>query len=1059
MKLPIIFLLLASALPAGALPPEQVEFFESHIRPVLAQECYECHSTAGKRKGGLLLDSREGWMTGGDSGEVILPGNPKESLLLQSIRHEDPDLKMPSKGAKLEPRILENFEKWIAMGAPDPRDRPPTKEELTKDTDWNAVRERRKGWWSFQPITDPEPSIAVENAWSSHTVDRFLLAAMEKEELRPAAEGDPSALLRRLSFVLTGMAPTREETRAFAEATSRDPQAAWEAAVDRLLASPRFGEKWARHWMDWVRYAETHGSEGDPQIPFAWRYRDYLIRALNADVPLPQLIREHIAGDLLEQPRVHEKLGINESAIGAAHYRMVLHGFTPTDALDEQATFTDNQIDTLTKTFLGLTVSCARCHDHKFDAISQTDFYALYGVMASGRPATIDANLPERQTQHTERLAPLKERIRHTLAAAWLTRIDAAGQRLRAWKLKDDKEKAALAKGDTGALAAWLRLTALPPEQWEAEWRREQHETRKAAERLEAFRKQPAQLHWDLRSADRGQWLADGAGLSRGASPAGEFRILPEGDRAIAGVFPAGIYSHLLTDKHRAVLQSPPFPAEGGKLWLRIRGEGNASARYVVRNYPRTGTIYQKAELNSANDQWIHWPLEYWKGDTLYVEITTEADQPVETRNAERSWFGVAEVLLSKDANAPAPPVPGAPLQALCDDAEPAPRNADELAALYMRVLRQCVEAWQAGQMNDTQAEFLGQFLRLDLLPNRLADLPEAAPLIAEYRQIEADVPMPTRVPGVLEGFAFDQSLFVRGDHKQPGEPVPRRFLESIDPTPFLPGEKQSGRRELAERFIAPENPFTTRVVANRIWHHVFGRGLVATPDNFGRLGEQPTHPELLDHLATRLQREGGSLKQLIRYLVTTRAFRLDSRAAPESAERDPENKLLSHFSSRRLDAEAIRDSMLALTGRIDCSDGAPADGGSYRRSVYTRVIRNNLDPFLSAFDFPVPAATRGRRDSTNVPAQALAMLNDPAVIRWAGDWARRILADPQCADDSARVHQMFAEAFARQPSGTETEQSLAFLRSLADEGLERDHAWRSFAQAIFNTKEFLYLR
>lgn len=1057
MKSTVAVLLLASALPAAALPPEQVEFFESRIRPVLAQECYECHSTAGKKKGGLLLDSREGWIKGGDTGEVIVPGKPEESLLLQSIRHDDPDLKMPSNGAKLEPRILEDFEKWIAMGAPDPRDRPPTKEEVAKDTDWNAVRERRKGWWSFQPITNPAPPTVKERSWSSHPVDRFLLAAMETQGLHPATEADPQVLMRRVSYVLTGLPPTPEEMRAFVEAHRRDPQAAWETAVDRLLASPRFGEKWARHWMEWMRYAETHGSEGDPQIPFAWRYRDYLIRALNAEVPLPQLIREHIAGDLLEQPRINKTLGINESAIGAAHYRMVLHGFTPTDALDEQATFTDNQIDTITKAFLGLTVSCARCHDHKFDAISQTDFYALYGVMVSGRPATIDVNLPERQALHTQRLASLKERIRQTVAAAWFTRIDEAGQRLRAWKPKDEKERAALLKDDASPLAAWLRLTAIPREKWDEEWRREQREVSKAAQQLHAFRSQPAHVRWDLRSADRRQWLTDGTGMSAGASPAGEFRVAPEGDRALAAILPAGTYSHLLTDKHRAVLQSPSFPAEGGKLWLRVRGE-KARARYVVHNYPRTGTIYLKADVNSDADQWINWPLDYWKGDTLYVEITTEADQPVETKHVERSWFGVAEVLYAKDANAPAPPVPGAPLHALCDASEPVPRTLEELTALYVSVLRQCVEAWQAGDMNDAQAEFLGQFVRLDLLPNRLADLPEVAPLIAEYRQLEAEVPVPTRVPGVLEGFAFDQPLFVRGDHKKPGDPVPRRFLESINPAPFLPGEKQSGRRELAEQFVAPENPFTARVIANRLWHHIFGRGLVATPDNFGRLGEQPTHPELLDYLATRLQRE-GSLKQLIRYLVTTRAFRLGSRVSPEAGERDPENKLLTHFSTRRLEAEAIRDSLLALTGKIDCSDGAPTDGSSYRRSVYTRVVRNRLDPFLSAFDFPVPSATRGRRDSTNVPAQALAMLNDPAVIKWAGDWSKRILADTRYPDDPARVRRMFTEAFAREPSDVETEQSLAFLRTLTDEGLDRGSAWRSFAQAIFNAKEFLYLR
>ncbi|MGV3532948.1 MAG: DUF1553 domain-containing protein, partial [Chthoniobacteraceae bacterium] len=675
------------------------------------------------------------------------------------------------------------------------------------------------------------------------------------------------------------------------------------------------------------------------------------------------------------------------------------------------------------------------------------------------RPALIDVNTPDRQMLGVDELTSLKTRIRHEVATEWLRRTEEVGQRLRAWKPKDDKEKNALLQNDASPLAAWLKLSALPPEQWEAEWRRQKDEYRKGEERLRAFREQPAHVSWDLRTSDHEKWLADGAGVSGGPTPAGEFHILPEGDRALAGIFPAGIYSHLLSDKHRGMLQSPPFAANGGKLWLRMRGGNNAIARYVVRSYPRSGIIYPKALVNTESDQWLSWPLEYWKGDAVYLEVSTEAEQPVETGNLERSWFGIAEVRYAADANAPAPPSVGASLHALCDDSEPAPGNPEELAARYLRVLRQCVEAWQAGQMSDVQADFLGQFVRLDLLPNRLAELAGAAPLITEYRKIEAKVPVPTRVPGVLEGFAADQPLFVRGDHKKPGDLVPRRFLESINPVAFLAGEKESGRRELAERFVAAENPFTARVMANRVWHHIFGRGLVATPDNFGRMGEQPTHPELLDHLATQLQREGGSLKELIRYLVTTRSFRLGSPPSPEASERDPENKLLTHFTSRRLEAEAIRDSTLALTGKIDFTDGAPADGGSYRRSIYTQVIRNQPDPFLSAFDFPVPSATRGRRDATNVPAQALAMLNDPTVIRWAGDWSQRILKDPQCVDDPARIRQMFAEAFVRDPSEAEIAQSIAFLRTMTDQGLEREAVWRNLAQAIFNAKEFLYLR
>jgi hypothetical protein len=388
---------------------------------------------------------------------------------------------MPRGAAKLEDRIIRDFEHWVEIGAPDPRDRPPDPAEVAKDTAWPAVLERRKAAWSLQPVGNPRVPAARDDGWSRHPVDRFLLARMEAEGLKPSGDADPRALYRRLSCVLAGLPPKPEEVERFAAAAGRGMAAAIDDAVDRMLASPRFGERWARHWMDWLRYADTHGSEGDPPIPFAWRYRDYLIRALNADVPYPQLVREHIAGDLLEAPRVNRELGINESALGVAHYRMVLHGFAPTDPYDELLTFTDNQIDTISKAFLGLTVSCARCHDHKFDAISQTDFYSLFGIMASCRPATVDVNLPERQRLHIARLAALKQSIRASAAAVWLRSIDAAVGRLMAWQ-PDDKESPA------PPLVPRARLARVPFEKWNDEWRRMQDEWRDYERRLALFR-------------------------------------------------------------------------------------------------------------------------------------------------------------------------------------------------------------------------------------------------------------------------------------------------------------------------------------------------------------------------------------------------------------------------------------------------------------------------------------------------------------------------------------------------------------------------------------------
>jgi hypothetical protein len=1043
------FLLLVVSSRAAAPTPEQIEFFESRIRPILAQDCYECHSTAGKQKAGLVLDSRAGWQKGGDSGDVIVPGKPAESLLMRTIRHLEPDLKMPKRGPKLEERVVQDFDKWIAMGAPDPRDAPPSPEQVAQDRDWKAVLERRKGWWSFQPVQHPGPPAAT--SWSSQPVDRFLEKAMSARGLAPAADAEPRTILRRLSYVLTGLAPTPEETEQFNRDAAANLESAIAAATERLLASPRFGEQWARHWMDWMRYAETHGSEGDPQIPYAWRYRDYLIRALNADVPYPQLVREQIAGDLLEHPRTNAALGINESALGIGQYRFVLHGFSPTDALDELVTFTDNQIDTISKTFLGLTVSCARCHNHKFDPISQTDFYALYGVMASCRPALIDVNLPEKTKPIEEELARLKDEIEKRLVKAWLEQPEEIARRLKAWQPADDKQKAALTVSGS-ALLPWIKLRGLPPEKLAAEWKRVTEEVKRPD--FKAFQGSVFARWYRFDGLDReAAFLRDGPGF--GARSQCGSMIEREGERIVAWFLSDDcVYSSLISDKQRAVLSSPRFVSQGGTVWLRLRGEGKARARYVVDNYPRTGTVFPKVELTAGTDQWVSWNLDYWKGDQIYIEVTTESDQPVETGFQERSWFGVGEIWYTPDTKGGAPMlIGGASLIFAHAPWEDAP-DEEKLVQKYVEAVQTTLKKLQWGRLlSRTGADMLEQLARADILPNKLSDHPEIAPLVAKYRELEKQLPMPTRAPGVLEGFAFDQPLLTRGDHKKPADPVPRRFLEALDPTPFAAGDKQSGRRELAERLVAPTNPLASRVIVNRLWHYVYGRGIVGTPDNFGRLGELPSHPELLDFLASEFQAGGGSLKQMIRTLVTARAFRLSSRGSAEALASDPENRLLSHFQARRMDAEAIRDSMIALSGRLELpAPGAETPPGKddYRRSVYTRVIRNKLDPLLAAFDFPVPSATRGRRDATNVPAQALALLNAPQVIKWAEQWADR--PRPSAADDAdARIRAMFAEAFGRAPSARELSESRDFLGAT-------NPNWHALAEALFNAKEFIYL-
>ncbi|MDF1861745.1 MAG: DUF1553 domain-containing protein [Verrucomicrobiales bacterium] len=996
--------------------PEQIEFFESRIRPILAQECYECHSEATKSKGGLLLDTRSGWEKGGDSGEaVILPGDPDNSLLLKSIAHEVEDLEMPKAGAKLEDAVLSDFRKWIEDGAIDPRETPPSRDQLEKDTNWEAVRERREGWWSFQPIERP----AVPSAdGAEHPVDRFLFSRLKEDNLEPSPQAGPRTLLRRLSYLLTGLPPSPEDSTAFLQQWEADPDQTLSDTADRLLASPAFGERWARHWMDWLRYADSHGSEGDPTIPHSWQYRDYLIRALNRDIPYDQLVREHIAGDLLEDPRIDPERQINESAIGTAHLRMVFHGFAPTDALDERVRFTDDQINTVTKAFQGLTVSCARCHDHKFDAISQADYYALFGIFTSSLPATVAIDAPGVLEIHREKLRAAKPEIRKALADFWreeLANKDANWSPVQ------------IATGENSRLVSFLKTIreakTLEPA-WISMAQSLQNHLRDAEDaRLgDSIRK-----HWDLTDAEEAkEWTREGEGLSEMLpSPAGEF-IMGTSDLAVDRILPSGLYSHLLSTKHRGFLASPPFPLDGEyDLHLNIAGD-SSSARFSVQNYPRRGTVYPVTNLTKGNWNWTTYNrVDYWNGDSIHIELATAGEAPILVSEADRSWFGIrGAFLVKKGAAAPKRPDEESLIPLLTGSS--APKSINEVNERIREALTKAVQMWRAGELDDANALFLDEAMRCGLLSNQLTSLPgDLRQLVSDYRQLEAEIPKPTRAPGLVERPGIDQPLFVRGNHKDPGEPVVRRFLEAIDETPYR--TEGSGRRQFAEDILREDNPFTARIIVNRVWHHLFGNGLVSTTDNFGRLGEKPSHPELLDYLADRFRTDWNwSIKSLVRELILTGAWQQKSSPSPEADAVDPDNRLLSHFSIRRFEAEAIRDAMLAVSGQLDPNRyGLPVTGSSPRRSVYLRVKRNSLEPLLTTFDFPVPASTVGKRSSTNVPAQSLTLLNDSFVLSQAGHWAKTLSPD---AGEDTKIETLFSRALNRPPTEREMTGARNFL-------------------------------
>lgn len=1022
----------ADELPVGdSPPPDQLEFFEARIRPVLVEHCYSCHNSLDTAEGGLRLDFRGGLLEHPaeppETGRLIVPGDPAASRLLAILRHEVVGLEMPQGGGQLDDRVIDDFSTWIAMGAPDPRDEPPTAQQLAQETSWEAKLQRRKEWWSFQPIQRPAIPEETLPGWSDHPIDRLLAKAWQEQNLTPAEDAEASVLARRLHFVLTGLPPEVEwidgwTDRLNGAASWTERSVVIEALVDELLESPSFGERWARHWMDWTRYAESHGSEGDPVLDDAWVYRDYLIRAWNDDIPYDQLLREHFAGDLLPQPRINEAAGINESVIGPAHLRMVFHGFSPTDSLEERVRFTDDQINTTTKAFLGLTVSCARCHDHKFDAISQADYYALYGVFNSTRPGRKVITPPGAHQETRDEMQSLKREIQESLATKWLADLETLPERIRSFPRPQKTEEQA-----KSVLSPWYRISdeAEREEDIATTWQRLRREAGVAD-----YRPETAIQRWRLSQADDyQQWTTFGSGLPEQPSRAGFFAVKPTGDRALVGIYPAGVYSHGLTDKDPARLGSPEFFLDGEyDLWLRVIGDGGSMARFAVQNYPRRGNLFPVQDL-TPSWQWRRFDLSYWNGDHVHVELTTPKDAPLLTKDQPKAWLGVRDVVVLPKGT-PRPPEPGPRLEALLATTQDDPTTPDQVLEIYQECLRKAIVAWQENRLTDEQADLLEQCREEGLLSDRLDQSAQLKTLVQRYRQLEEKLPVPTRVPGVDESGGTDQPLYVRGNHKTPDKAIPRRFLEAIDPAPY-PSEG-SGRLQLAESLLRDDNPLPRRVIVNRLWLHLYGRGIVETPDNFGKLGVLPSHPELLDYLAARFVEEGWSLKRAIRQMVTSRAWQLSSVPPDGAREIDPDNRFLSHAHIRRLEAEAIRDSLLRIAGELqEQRYGPPVGGNTPRRSIYLRVRRNSLDHFLRAFDFPEPFTATGRRDDTNVPAQSLMLMNDPLMLRTAAGLVRQVedLAAEQ------RIERMFQITFSRLPEPAERKSLGRFL-----EQAEADH-------------------
>ncbi|MCY4122197.1 MAG: DUF1549 domain-containing protein, partial [Acidobacteria bacterium] len=593
---------------AGPAPPdaEQAEFFETSIRPLLADNCHACHSSRVDTPfGGLRLDSRDGLLAGGDSGPAIVPGRPDESALVQRL-HGRPML-MPPLGP-LAGDDIAAITTWVEMGAPWP-EAAATAAAGADPPDPSApfdLPERRRTHWAWQPVQAAEPPAVDDDGWPATPVDRFVLAALDEAGLAPAPDADRAALIRRLSFDLRGLPPTPAEIARFAADGS---PSAYADLVDRYLQSPHFGERWARHWMDLFRYSESHGSEGDPDIPFAWRYRDYLIRAFNDDIPYDQLIREHLAGDLLPDPRLAADGRTNESMIGPSNFRLIEHGFQPVDPWEDRVKWTDNQVDVASKAFLGLTVSCARCHDHKFDAISQKDYYSFFGTVYGARPTMREVDAQAVLETNRDALAALKSDIRGLLADAWSAAAESVGDELlaalepqagEADGAEDPAEAESVDETDAtptpdpasgSVLGAWQALAEVESADFPGAWSElRAHWDAEIADR-ERFNGEHFEPMWDLTGPDYSEMVGHGIGLTARPSKPGEFAIEQRGDLLLTGIYPGGAYTHLLSTKHPGVIQTPSFEIDSDYISFRVMGGDLSFVNLIIENYsvPRGG--------------------------------------------------------------------------------------------------------------------------------------------------------------------------------------------------------------------------------------------------------------------------------------------------------------------------------------------------------------------------------------------------------------------------------------------------------------------------------------
>ena len=899
--------------PPPAVPAAQSEFFERRIRPVLVDKCYACHSTQTKEpQGGLRLDIPSGLREGGESGPVLEAGNVEESLLIAALRHAS--LEMPP-DEKLPPHVIADFEAWIRAGAVDPRS-----EDLQAVPTGQAIYEKSKRHWAFQPLAEPDLPEVAQSEWVQSEMDAFILHRLEAQGLRPAPPAEPRILLRRAHFALTGLPPTLEQQANFEEALTQRPESAFRMLVDQLLDAPQYGERWARHWLDIARYADNKGYVFyfEKTFPWAWTYRDYVVRAFNEDLPYDRFIIEQLAADQLD-------LGQDQRALTAMGFLTVGPRFT-----NNTHDILDDRIDVVSRGLLGLTLSCARCHDHKYDPISQSDYYALYGVFRSSFEPFV---LPEFQPRPTDEASQEFEK----------------GLEERATKLNDflEKQRQMIITGARERITEYLLA---------AHHRRNHPNTENfmllsdkgsivpvVVLRWEQFLKATRREHNPIWAV----WHA--------------YAEIPDGD-----------FAQHVNQVHRRL-----FPAETAAtvsdslmhpaVYEAFHAQPPTNMQDVAERY---GNLFQRVQ-------------QRWQ---VTMEQAAQAGDPEPIGLADISDEQLRQVLYSRDSPANLP------------------------------------------------REFDWGFLQL--LPDRPTQA-EFQTLLREVEQWTMTQPAAPPRAMILHDRAtpYEPFIFVRGNPNRRGAPVIRQLPHAISLQGQAPLVQGSGRLALARAIADPKNPLTARVIVNRVWKQHFGRGLVATPSDFGLRSEPPSHPDLLDWLAGKFISQGWSLKQLHRTIMNSAVYQQTStpsfgNAGLNPQTTDPENRLLWKFPRRRLDFEAMRDSLVAATGELDDKRGGPSvnllSGFVPRRTLYGFVDRMDVAPLLRTFDFPNPGASSASREETTVAPQGLYFLNNT----FLHDCAQRVNQRPDVAslDTVERIGLLYQLLFARHPQPAELQFAQEYL-------------------------------